>query len=184
MRSQFGGMVLDGDWTQSLRHAGKHSSLPLGYISPLPNHNLFKNLVCHSSNMISIKKTLHIWFFLYGIILEGTKKKTCNTKQTKIKQCNTKQWKSGGAKAREIVQLFRALTFTSRERLTPWTCMVPTTVYYVSPRECDTFFGPLWALHSPSMCTYMQVNTYIHKVRIKGGKLQKKTHVIDHITGK
>lgn len=180
MRSQFWGMALDGDWTQSLRHAGKHSSLPLGYTSPLPNHNLFKNLVCHSSNMISVKKTLHIWFFLYGIILEGNKKKSTQYK-TKIK---IKQWKSGGAKAREIVQLFRALTFTSREMLIPWTCMVPTTVYYVSPRECDAFFCPLWALHSPSMCTYMQVNTYIHKVRIKGGKLQKKTHVVDPITGK
>lgn len=189
MRPQFWGMLLDGDWTQSLRHAGKHSSLPLGYTSPLPNHNLFKNLACHSSNMISVKKTLHIWLFLYGIILEGTKKKrhAIQNKQktmqykTKIK---IKQWKSGGAKGREIVQLFRALTFTSRERLTPWICMVPTTVYYVSPRECDTFFCPLWALHSPSMCTYMQVNTYIHKVRIKGEKLQKKTHVVDHITGK
>lgn len=156
MRSQFWGMVLDGDWTQSLRHAGKHSFLPLSYNSPLPNHNLFKNLVCQSSNMISVKKTLHIWFFLYGIILEGTKKK--HAIQNKQKQDNEKL----GVLRLEIVQLFRrALTFTSRERLTPRTCTVPTTVYYVSPRGCDTFFCPLWALYSPSICTYMQVNTFI-----------------------
>lgn len=99
-------MVLDGDWTQSLRHAGKHSFLPLSYNSPLPNHNLFKNLVCQSSNMISVKKTLHIWFFLYGIILEGTKKKACDTKQTK-----TRQWKAGGAKARDSPAVQKSTDF-------------------------------------------------------------------------